>query len=59
MSPELFDMISKKLSPKDILPLCQSSLAAEKWHYSLVPNSATSKPGAPSHRTRVVVPWMV
>lgn len=30
-------MIFKKLSPRDILSLCQSSSAAGKWYYSSVP----------------------
>lgn len=37
LPPEIFDMILRALRPRDILSLCQSSLVAERWYYSSVP----------------------
>lgn len=37
LPPEIFDMIFKKLSPRDILSLRHSSFATENWYYSSVP----------------------
>ncbi|CAP82981.1 Pc15g00950 [Penicillium rubens Wisconsin 54-1255] len=37
MPPEIFDMILRALTPRDILSFCRSSLAVERWYYSSVP----------------------